>query len=256
MLTAVLTQFPAGAVVVRHWPFLHDEAALRRALDAAADEGGAVLHALVSPHAKNQVESFCTARSIPHEDLTGRLVKFLAGLAGVQPSADPRALHRVDEAYHLRIGAIEFTLSHDDGLGLDTLDRADVVLVGVSRTSKTPTSIYLAQLGFHTANVSLASQVEPPAELLTLAPSKVVGLLIDPVKLADIRSRRQREWQMAQTSYSAIESVRAELAWSRKLFARQGWPTLDVTSLAVEETAARVLNLLRLPPAAGVTGRG
>src|SRR5262249_54758647 len=122
--------------------------------------------------------------------------------SGVKPSADHTQLHETGEAYHGRIRALEFTLEHDDGLGLNTISEADIVLAGVSRTSKTPTSIYLAQQGFRTANVALAMEVQPPAELLKLDAKKVVGLIIDPDHLVDIRSRRQSDWRMSSTSYN------------------------------------------------------
>jgi regulator of PEP synthase PpsR (kinase-PPPase family) len=152
----------------------------------------------------------------------------------------------MDDAYRRRIGAMEFTLGHDDGLGLDTLHEADVVLVGVSRTSKTPTSILLAQQGYQAANISLAMGVEPPSQLALIPPTKVVGLVIDPSQLAMIRNRRQAAWGMAPTPYGDPANVAREVAWSRTLFQRLGWPILDVTDQAVEETAARVIEMLGL----------
>ena len=141
---------------------------------------------------------------------------------------------------------MSFTLEHDDGLGQDNLEEADVVLAGVSRTGKTPTSIYLAMLGFRVANISLAAQVEPPRQLLGLAPGKTVGLIIDPRRLAEIRTRRQTAWHMTQTNYNDPHGVQAEVEWSRRLFAKLRCPILDVTDQAIEETAARVLDLLGL----------
>jgi regulator of PEP synthase PpsR (kinase-PPPase family) len=152
----------------------------------------------------------------------------------------------VDAAYTRRVKAVEFALEHDDGLGLDTLHEADVVLVGVSRTSKTPTCMYLAQQGYKAANVSLASGVEPPAQLMALPKGKVAALAIDPRQLAEIRSRRQTAWKMADTSYNLPGAVAAEVAWSRRLFARAGWAVFDVTDQAIEETAARVVDRLGL----------
>src|SRR5205085_19209 len=135
---------------------------------------------------------------------------------------------------------------HDDALGLDSIGEADIVLVAVSRTSKTPTSVYLAQLGYRVANVALAMQVEPPKQLLELTTRKVVGLVIEPRTLADIRARRQQAWRMEATSYTDPREVAHEVAWSRELFTRQKWPILDVTNQAVEETAARIVNALGL----------
>ena len=143
-----------------------------------------------------------------------------------------------------RIQAIDFTLEHDDGLGLDTLEDADVVLTGVSRTGKTPTAIYLAQQGYRVANVSLAMKLDPPAQLLALPPHKVIALVVEPGQLASIRSCRQTSWRMRLNSYSDHGHVTREVDWSKRLFARRGWRILDVTDRAIEETAARITGLI------------
>lgn len=251
ILAALLTQFPADSFETKFWTFLRNDEQLSSALDRMGQQGGIIMHAVVLPQAKQQIAFFCKQHKLPCLDLTGGFVRFLSEASGITPSADPQRLHRVDEAYHRRIKAVEFTMAHDDGLGLETIGEADVVLAGVSRTSKTPTSIYLSQLGYRAANVSLAMGVEPPAQLLSLPSNKVVGLVIDPQRLVEIRRRRQAEWAMGATRYDDSESVRDEVAWSRRLFGRQGWPVIDVSNNAVEETAARIVNLLRLPRVAG-----
>jgi len=251
ILAALLTQFPPDAFEVKFWTFVRTAEQLGTTLEHILKQPGIVLHAVVSPQAKQQIAQICQGAGIPALDLTGGFVQFLSEASGLTPTADPQRLHRVDEEYHRRIRAIEFTLAHDDGLGLETLGEADAVLVGVSRTSKTPTSIYLSQMGYRAANVPLAMGVEPPRQLLQLPAGKVVGLVIDPQRLAAIRQRRQAEWGMAASSYADEQAVREELAWSRRLFARQGWPIIDVTHNAVEETAARVVELLKLPRATG-----
>jgi [pyruvate, water dikinase]-phosphate phosphotransferase / [pyruvate, water dikinase] kinase len=205
-----------------------------------------ILHALVSKDAKRAVAAFCQAMELPCRDLTGDFVDFLSRESGLSASDDAKALHHVDEAYKKRIRAIEFTTQHDDGLGLNTLAEADIVLAGVSRTSKTPTSVYLAQQGYKVANISLAMGVEPPPQLLAMPPRKVVGLVIDPTQLLEIRSHRQHEWRMGDTRYADAGAVEQELQWSRRLFVRQGWAILDVTDQAIEETAAKVLQRLGL----------
>ena len=251
MLAAMLTQFPPGSFQTQFWTFLQSDEQLNKALNAIAEQGGVIMYALTSPTSRETISEFCRQRRVPCKDLTGLFVEFLAETSGLTPSNDWRDLHRTDEAYHRRIQAVEFTLKHDDGLGLDSIAGAEAVLVGVSRTSKTPTSIYLSQLGYRTANVALAKGIDPPAELLALPKSKVVGLVIDPTRLTEIRRRRQTEWSMGPTSYDDSEAVRDEVAWSRKLFARQGWSIIDVSNNAIEETAARIVDLLKLPRHAG-----
>jgi regulator of PEP synthase PpsR (kinase-PPPase family) len=249
MLTAFLTQFPRDAFAVRFKSFVQTDANVNVAFDEIEAAPGMVLHAVVSADLKKAISLRCRRLELPECDLTGPFVDFLARESGISPAANHRRLHDVDETYQNRIRALEFTLEHDDGLGLDTLEEADIVLAGVSRTSKTPTSIYLAQQGRRVANVSLAHEVEPPQPLLRMPARKVVALVIDPQQLAEIRTRRQTGWRMPTTSYNDPEHVKAEMVWARRLFARQGWPILDVTDQAIEETAARVLAIVGLEPA-------
>jgi regulator of PEP synthase PpsR (kinase-PPPase family) len=246
MLTAFLTQFPPGTFELHHRPFLRTVAEVGRALGACDPKRGIVVHAVVSDAAKRAVKRYCRAKRIPVCDLTGGFVQFLAGASGVRSCEDVRKLHEVDEAYQRRVEALEFTLEHDDALGLETIGEADLILAGISRTSKTPTSIYVSQqYGLRVANVALAMAVAPPRELLEAPREKVVGLLIDPGHLSAIRTRRNTEWQMGATSYNDERHVEEEVRWSRRLFARQGWQTIDVTNRAIEETAARVVAALR-----------
>jgi regulator of PEP synthase PpsR (kinase-PPPase family) len=251
ILAALLTQFPGGAFEPRFWTFVRSMEQLEQTLGRVSEQGGIIMHAVISEQAKHRIADFCRQRRVPCKDLTGGFVEFLAQTSGLTPGADPEQIHRVDEAYHRRIRAVEFTLAHDDGLGLESIGDADLVLCGVSRTSKTPTSIYLSQLGYRVANVSLAMGVEPPQELMRLPRGRVVGLIIDPHRLVEIRRRRNAEWSMGPNQYDNEDAVAEEIKWSRRLFGRQGWPVIDVTNNAIEETAARVLDLLKLRRAAG-----
>ena len=253
MLTAFLTQFPPSAFDLRPRSFLDSEAKVRSALEEVAAAPGVVMHALVDPATKRLVARECRRLKTPQCDLTGGFVEFLSAASGIKPFPDRARLHDVDAAYRRRVKAVEFALEHDDGLGLDTLHDADVVLVGVSRTGKTPTCMYLAQQGYKAGNVSLAIQTTPPAQLLVLPRDKVAALVIDPAQLAQIRSRRQVAWHMPDTSYNEADTVEAEVQWSRRLFARQGWATFDVTNQAIEETAGRIVERLRLSPSGSLS---
>jgi len=246
LLTALLTQFAPGSVATQFHTFVRSEREMADVLAQVRAQPGAVCHAVVSEAFKGRIAAYCASLGVAQYDLTGGTVEFLSKVTGVRPRGDLATLHAVDEAYERRIEAVEYTLAHDDGLGLSTLCDADVVLVGVSRTGKTPTSIYLAQQGYRVANVALAVEAPPPAELLTLPARKAVGLVISPDQLSIIRARREGDWQMAATSYQDPGHVVRELNWARQLFRRQGWPVLDVTDRAVEETAARIVRLLGL----------
>lgn len=256
MLGAFLTQFDNEALAVRFETFVRTPERLREVLEQARGDGAAVCHAMVSGEFKKLVDAFCGDAGMPCRDLTGGIVEFLSGVAGRAPLHNVDALHRIDEAYKRRIGALEFTLTHDDGLGLETLHEADVVLTGVSRTSKTPTSIYLAQMGYRVANVSLAMGVEPPRQLLELPAGKVVGLIINPAQLMLIRTHRRHDWQMGEGSYGDPHEIARELAWARRLFTDRGWHTINVTDQAIEETSARVVELagLAVNPLAAASG--
>ena len=248
MLAAFLTQFPPNAFTILWKPFLQSQAKLEETLNEVARNPGMVFHGLVGQEQKDRINAFCREKKIPVCDLTGIFVNFIEQHSGISASDDYRALHHIDEFYHQRIRAMEFTLEHDDGLGTETLHKADIVLAGVSRTSKTPTSIYLAQQGYKVGNVSLAMGIDPPAELMKMSPKKVVGLVIRPEKLAEIRTKRNRGWEMGDTAYNDPDMVQEEITWSRRLFGRNGWTILDVTDYAIEETAARALEMLGLNP--------
>jgi len=248
MLNAFLTQFPPGTFTLHGKVFLQTPAKIEEALADVAQRPGVVFHALIAREAKARVAAFCAAHALPACDLTGDFVSFLEHHAALHASEDHTRLHHIDETYHARIRSMEFTLEHDDGLGLDTLGRADIVLAGISRTSKTPTAIYLAQLGYKVANVSLAMGIDPPEQLLAVNKKRVVALIIRPDKLAEIRTRRNRGWEMGDTAYNDPDMIREEIGWVRRLFAQQGWPILDVTDYAIEETAARVLETMGLGP--------
>ncbi|HWT31979.1 MAG TPA: pyruvate, phosphate dikinase/phosphoenolpyruvate synthase regulator, partial [Propylenella sp.] len=156
------------------------------------------------------------------------------------------AQHVLDAEYFRRIDALNFSLAHDDGQHFEALEEADVVLVGVSRTSKTPTSIYLANRGIKTANVPLVPNAPVPAELINIKKPLVVGLVASPDRIVQIRQHRVLTMKSDELTDSYVDRalVTEEIAWSRKLCARQGWPVIDVTRRSIEETAAAVIGLL------------
>jgi regulator of PEP synthase PpsR (kinase-PPPase family) len=252
MLTAFLTQFPKHAFGMHRHNFVQTKPKLAKVFEHITSPRAIVFHAVVQPEMKKAITDECRKRGIPECDLTGQFVEFLSRESGIAPARDVNRLHDMTSEYRQRIKALEFTLEHDDGLGLDTIYEADIVLAGVSRTSKTPTSIYLAQQGYRVANVSLAMGVDPPQQLLNLEKRSVVGLVIDPGTLVEIRTNRNVGWRMGNTRYNDPDFVDREIAWSKRLFLSKGWPVLNVTDQAVEETAAKIVDALGL--AHGKTG--
>jgi len=247
MVTSFLTQFPVGSFQLLITPFVNDPRRFSIAMGAISNRPGIVFHAVVSPLLKQQIASHCQKLEISCWDLTGPSVEFLAQKANLKLESNPRRLHPVDSVYCGRINALGFALEHDDGLGLDSLAEAEVVLTGVSRTGKTPTSMFLALQGYRVANVSLAIGVTPPKELSAVDRRKVVGLVIDPRHLVEIRTRRRSAWRMNQTNYDAPDEVAREIAWSQHVFAELHCAVLNVTDQAIEETAARIVDMLALP---------
>jgi regulator of PEP synthase PpsR (kinase-PPPase family) len=254
MLTAILTQFPPRAFRLEIRSFLRTPEQIDKVMAQIASAPGLVFHGMLDNAHKDLISSACKKIGVGACDLTGPFVQFISKESGLTPGQNYELLHNVDEAYHHRMQALEFTLEHDDALGMDTINEADIVLVGVSRTSKTPTSIYLAQLGYRVANIAIAIQCPIPRQLLDVREKKVVGLIIEPTVLAEIRARRQQAWRMEETSYTDKREVAKEVNWSRDLFAKQHWPILDITNQAVEETAARIIQSLGLAqPGASAT---
>jgi [pyruvate, water dikinase]-phosphate phosphotransferase / [pyruvate, water dikinase] kinase len=247
MVTSFLTQFPAGSFQAVITPFVNDPRRLFIAMGAISDRPGIVFHAVVSTELKEQIAQQCEKLEVPCWDLTGSAVEFLARTAKLEIESSPRRLHPLDGAYCGRINALSFALEHDDGLGLDSLAEADVVLTGVSRTGKTPTSMFLAMQGYRVANVALAIGVAPPKELFAIDHRKVIGLVIEPTQLVEIRARRRSAWRMNQTNYDEPREVAKEIQWSRQVFADLHCAVLNVTDQAIEETAARIVDMLGLP---------
>ena len=168
----------------------------------------------------------------------------LSGLLGQQAKARPGRQHVLDAAYFARVDAIHYTIAHDDGVGAEDWEEADIVLAGVSRSSKTPTSIYLANRGFKTANMPVVVESPPPAALFRLQRPLVVGLTTSTDRLIQIRRNRLLSLNQApRTDYVDQDAVSRENAFARRLFADAGWPVIDVTRRSIEETAAAIIGL-------------
>jgi hypothetical protein len=239
---AALAQFaPAGMREHSH-SMVRSAQQLERAIAAIRAQPGLVFFTLVNPDLRATLLRDCETLGVPCQDVLDGPIAQMRRVLGTSESHRPGGQHAIDEHYLARIDALNFTIQHDDGQGLETLDMAEVVLTGASRTSKTPTCIYLAIRGLRAANVPLVPGVAPPAQLLRAGRPLVVGLWVSPDRLVQVR--RSRLAEMGDTPYVDPEHVRAEIADSRKLFEQQDWPSIDVSRRSVEETAAAVLNLL------------
>lgn len=214
----------------------------RRVIDLAAESSALVVFSLVERAVIDALQSEAQSRSVTTVDLLGPLMSKIAQRLHREPSHEPGLLHGMGDDYFSRIEAVEFAVHHDDGANVHTLYQADIVLTGVSRTSKTPLSMYLAQRGYKTGNVPLVPSIEPPKELFELDRRKVFGLISDSQALTTIRQARVRALRASpRTSYSDLESVALEIERARAMFRRHGWRTIDITGKAVEENASRII---------------
>lgn len=214
-------------------------------LDHAAERGALVVHTLVNPQLRDHLYAEAKARDVRSVDLLGALLGTLSEFLDEQPQGMPGKQFRLDELYFQRVAAMEFSVKADDGQDPQLWRKADIVLVGVSRTSKTPVSSHLAQAGYRVANVPVVQGIEPPAELLDLAPGHVFALTIDPAKLMEIRQSRLAHLGVGlRGEYADREHVFQEVRWALRFYRqRTDWPVIDVTTMAVEETAAEILKL-------------
>ncbi len=240
-------QFPSATLQIVNHPLVESEERLQSALAAADGTRSIIIHALPSDESKRRIKRWCVPRSIPEFDATGPLVDFISACVGQLPENDLSRLHQVDVAYGQRIEAMEFALQHDDGLGLPTLRAAEIVIVGVSRVSKSPTTLYLASRGYKTANVSISPQTGFPAELAKISQKKIVALTTQPKLLQAIRSDRADEMGLEHTSYDDLQAVRREVMDAEAEYRRRGWPIVDVAGSTIEKTATQIVELLHLP---------
>jgi hypothetical protein len=241
---ACLAQFE-GVDVKRHlWPMVRSEGHLERVLDDVERRPGLVLYTLVNNVIRRELEQQCRRRGINGVSVLDPVTHALSAVLGREAVGRPGRQHALDAAYFARVDAIQFTIAHDDGINSDNWEEADIVLAGVSRTSKTPTAIYLANRGYKVANIPLVPEAPPPPSLFSLKHPLVVGLTTNPERLIQIRRNRLLSLNQApETDYVDREAVSGELAFARRLFADNGWPVIDVTRRSIEETALAIVKL-------------
>jgi [pyruvate, water dikinase]-phosphate phosphotransferase / [pyruvate, water dikinase] kinase len=235
-----------GILPIEHlYVLLRSQKQMHRALKEIESFPGIVLHTIVDMDLRNSLESRCRELDIPAIGVLDPLVVAFSRYLGAAVSKRIGAQHNLDNDYFNRIEALNYAIAHDDGAAADRLKQADVVLVGVSRTSKTPTCIYLAHRGIKAANIPLVPTREPPAELDDLSFPLIVGLIASPDRLIQIRKNRLLSLNDDRPStYVDSEAVRQEIIRARRLFDKKGWPVIDVTRRSIEETSAAIITLL------------
>lgn len=244
MLKAAMVQFGEDIFVTRH-ANIRDKDQIRELLQRISNENILVLHTFASKELRDHIEEATVEQGAESVDLLGPLMNKLGSLFHQAPVAKPGLLHRVDEDYFLRIDAIEYAIRHDDKRSVSDLDTADIVLLGVSRTSKTPLSIYLAQEGWKVASIAIVRGRKLPAQLFEIDQNKIVGLSIDPKRLAEVRRARLQRSDVEDKSYAEMDRIKEELEHAQSAYSdNPSWPVIDVTGKSLEEISQEVLGAL------------
>lgn len=243
---AVAAQYKHTHAIEHLHSLVRNQSQVDQALRQIEETPGIVLYTLVDTTLADILIEGCRRLGVPLVSVLEPVLAAFQAYLGTRSAGRVGAQHVLDADYFRRIEALNFTMAHDDGQHGGELEEADVILVGVSRTSKTPTSIYLANRGIKTANVPLIPNSPVPPELLGARKPLVVGLLASPDRIVQIRQHRMLTLKSDEMSAAYVDrtTVTEEIAWSRKLCARQGWPVIDVTRRSIEETAAAIIGLL------------
>jgi regulator of PEP synthase PpsR (kinase-PPPase family) len=245
VVQAALTQFEGRNVQITRYGGVRSPERVREIVTEAAASDGFVVHTLVSSELRRLVLTEGRRRGVATIDLMGPLLARLTELLAISPLAEPGRYHPFDDAYVGWIEALKFAVRHDDGRNTSELSQADIVLVGLSRTFKTPLSIYLANQGWRVANVPLILNIEPPANLFTLPRRRVVVLMVQPEQLAVLRGTRVQRLGTQGAGYADLDYVRREVANVYELLERRpDWPIVDMTAKSIEEAAAEIVTLV------------
>ena len=246
---ALKAQFPNFEYETNHFSFTRTESQTLSILkQAKGDKNSIILYTIVNSKLAKYLTEKAYERNIPCFGVLGDLILNFSKILNQKASHQPSGQHILNEEYYDRIEAIQFTMNHDDGNQTDDIEKSDIILLGVSRTSKTPTSIYLANRGFKTSNIPLVNKNSIPSKVTekNFKPC-VVGLVTEAERLYDLRKNRLNSLKEDQNSeYVNIDNIRDELNNARKLFKENNWPTIDVTRKSVEETAASVIKIFEI----------
>ncbi len=255
MVKAAMVQFQnenSDVYISRH-KNMREKSQIESVCEEAAESNALIVYTIVSPEIRTMLAEQAKFRNVECVDLIGPLLAGLAGHFGYEPKSIAGLLHNVNEAYFKRIDAMEYTISHDDGRDLSRLAEADLIILGISRTSKTPLSMYLSQQGWKVVNIPLIHGFETPKEIFEIDQRKVICLTIDPENLTTIRRNRlSRLGQSRGGEYADPDKVNDEIAYADEIFKKnRKWAVFNVTGKALEETAAEIIRLMasrRLTP--------
>jgi len=243
MVQSLLIQYPDNEIPVIIVPQISDEDQIFDVVMQAKTDGGLVTHTMVNPDLRKKINELCDKFGVRKIDFMGQLAHYLDNTLGVKPLKHPGLYRELNQQYFERIESIEYTLSHDDGMSPERLQRAEIILTGVSRAGKTPLSVYLAMYGWKVANVPLVKEVQPPKELFEVDPQRVFGLHIGINQLITHRKKRIQSWNnLRDESYIDEKSVKEEIRHAMFVFDRGGFTVLNVNNKPIESTANEILN--------------
>ena len=243
---AIKAQFSGFDCKTIHYSFTRTENQIDKIINKSNEEKNVIiLYTIVDKNLAKYLKTECNKNKIPNFEVLGNLISDFSRLLGQDASRKPSGQHVLDDDYYKRIEAVQFTMAHDDGKKISDLQNSDIILVGVSRTSKTPTAIYLANRGYKTTNIPLIPNKKVPDILIKRSKETcIVGLICDPSRLSDVRRNRIQAIQEDRPSaYTDEKKIVEELETSKALFKKYNWPTIDVTRKSVEETAASVIKI-------------
>jgi regulator of PEP synthase PpsR (kinase-PPPase family) len=245
LANAALSQFSPNSTEVRLFTMVEDTARILSILSGARRDRALVAYTIVDAQKRDFLEREAAKRGVQAIDVLGSFIIKLSLFLDQKPLNIPGKQHQADAAYYRRIEAIEFTVKHDDGKAPHTMNNADLVLIGLSRTSKTPLSSYMAQLGWKVANAPLFADINPPREIFTIDQLKIYGLTIEPEALVRVRRERLKYLGLPDTAdYADRDKIEREIKWCRTFYRKHPqWPVIDVSGKAIEETAAKIMQL-------------
>ncbi len=246
VVKAVASQFDSGNVDMRRVPFVETKDQIKEVFRKASDDKAIIAYTLVVPELRKAMEEESMNYNICTADILGSLMGAFSRVTCRQPNYEPGMVRQLDEAYFRRVAAVEFAVKHDDGKDPRGFTQAEIVLVGISRTSKTPLSMYLAHQGIMVANLPLVPEVEVPEELFWVPPEKIIGLVIDPRQLREIRRERLKALGLEDDAdYVNVERIEEELTYARRMMKKLGCTVFDVSNKAVEEVANNIIQLIK-----------
>jgi regulator of PEP synthase PpsR (kinase-PPPase family) len=248
MTRAAMSQFQDKEIFFTRYKNVRTKEHINGIFTEAAIHHDMVVYTIVSPELRNHILELGRKEKVRAVDLLGPLLTNFANLFETEPDYQPGLLHAVNDKYFEKVSAVEFTLNHDDGRNIKSLEEADVILVGISRTSKTPLSIYLSLEGLKVVNIPIILGMPLPEKVALIDQRKIFGLTIDPEALHEIRKNRLTRLGVEQDGdYADIKKVAQEIEWANNIFSEnKRWPVFNVTGKALEETAAEILKLLNM----------